>query len=63
MDELILHRILEALETEGVRYALFGATALTLHGLPRAAQDVDLFLAPSEDNVERLRERFDLEEE
>lgn len=55
MDDLILQRILEALEVEEVRYALIGATALNLLGLPRATEDVDIFLAPDEENVARLR--------
>lgn len=55
MDESYLRQLLEALEAEGVRYALFGATALNLLGLPRATQDVDVFLAPEEENVARLR--------
>ncbi|MGH9379875.1 MAG: hypothetical protein ACRD2Z_04600 [Thermoanaerobaculia bacterium] len=55
MDDSHLRQLLEALEAEGVRYAIFGATALNLLGLPRATQDVDVFLAPEEDNVARLR--------
>lgn len=47
--------VLEALEREGVRYAVFGAVALGIHGLARATEDLDIFLAPEADNVERLR--------
>lgn len=47
--------ILEALEREGVRYAVFGAMALAAHGLDRATRDLDLFVAADEDNVARLR--------
>lgn len=48
-------RVLEALEREGVRYAIFGAVALNLHGLARATEDLDIFIAPETDNVRRLR--------
>jgi hypothetical protein len=35
-------------------YAVFGAVALGLHGLARATADLDLFIRPDADNVERL---------
>lgn len=44
-----------ALEREGVDYVVFGAVALALHGLARATEDLDLFIAPTSDNVARLR--------
>jgi hypothetical protein len=47
--------VLSALELEGVRYAVFGAMALGLHGLPRFTEDLDLFVDPSPENVARLR--------
>lgn len=47
--------VLRALETHGVRYAIFGAVALNLHGLARFTEDLDLFIAPEGDNVERMR--------
>jgi hypothetical protein len=34
---------------------LVGAVALTLHGIVRATEDIDLFIRPERDNVERLR--------
>jgi hypothetical protein len=43
--------VLRALEREGVDYA----TALGLHGIVRATEDIDLFVRPQADNVERLR--------
>ncbi|HEX5041895.1 MAG TPA: hypothetical protein VFV75_03265 [Candidatus Polarisedimenticolaceae bacterium] len=48
-------RVLEALEREGARYAIFGAVAVNIHGLARATQDLDIFIAPDADNVERLK--------
>jgi hypothetical protein len=44
-----------ALEREGVSYAVFGAVALNIHGLARATQDLDIFIAPEAPNVERLK--------
>lgn len=48
-------RVLAALEREGVRYVVFGAAALNLHGLARFTEDLDLFVAPDRDNIERLK--------
>ena len=48
-------QILAALEREGVRYAIFGAAALNLHGLARFTEDLDIFIAPQRDNVDRLK--------
>lgn len=48
-------RILAALEREGVRYIVFGAVAVNLLGLPRATEDLDIFIAPEPENVERLK--------
>lgn len=47
--------ILEALERQRVRYAVFGAMALAAHGLDRATRDLDIFVAADGDNVARLR--------
>jgi hypothetical protein len=50
-----LLRILAALDDEGVAYVLIGGAALNIHGLVRATEDVDLLIAPSPENVERLK--------
>jgi hypothetical protein len=47
--------ILGALEQEGVRYVLVGSMGLAMHGLVRATRDMDLFVAPDEENVASLR--------
>lgn len=47
--------LVKALTREGVEYVLVGGVALNLHGIVRATEDVDLFIRPSEDNVDRLR--------
>ena len=55
MDFDRLQALLQALEAEGVVYAVFGGIALNLHGLPRFTEDVDLFIAPDAENIERLK--------
>lgn len=52
-DEIL--RALEAFEQEGLEYVLIGATAMGLHGLVRATEDVDLFIRADEQNVERRK--------
>ena len=47
--------VLRAFGRERVEYVLVGGIALALHGLVRATQDIDLFVAPSPDNVERAK--------
>lgn len=51
-----MQRVLAAFERDGVRYAIFGAAALNLHRLARFTEDLDLFLEPTAENVERLRQ-------
>jgi hypothetical protein len=48
-------RVLEALERERVEYTVFGGIAVNIHGLARATQDLDIFIAPDAGNVERLK--------
>jgi hypothetical protein len=38
--------LLEALERRGIEYALVGAVALAVHGVPRATTDIDLLIRP-----------------
>ncbi len=55
MDYELLERLLTALHTEGVEYVLVGGVAMSVHGLVRATEDIDLFVRPTEDNVARIR--------
>lgn len=55
MDYDQIKALLEALEREGVRYVVFGAVALNFHGLARFTEDLDLFIAPTADNIDRLK--------
>jgi len=47
--------ILAALEREGVRYVLVGSMAMAAQGLVRATRDIDFFVSPDPENVERLK--------
>jgi hypothetical protein len=47
--------LLAALEREGVEYVLIGSMAMAARGVVRATQDIDFFVKPVPDNVERLR--------
>ena len=55
MDYESTRQVLAALEREQVRYVIFGAAALNLHGLARFTEDLDLFIAADRDNVDRLK--------
>jgi acylphosphatase len=53
-DEIV--RVLRAFEAAELEYVLIGATAMGLHGLVRATEDVDLVVRATPDNLERLRQ-------
>ncbi len=48
-------RLLDSLNQHQVEYVLIGGTALNVHGLLRATEDVDIFVKPTVENVERLK--------
>jgi hypothetical protein len=47
--------IVRAFERERVEYVLVGGVAVNLHGIVRATEDIDFFVRPDPDNVERLK--------
>lgn len=49
-------RVLAALEGGQVEYVVIGGVAMNFHGVARATQDIDIFVAPTEDNIQRLRD-------
>src|SRR5947199_10723391 len=51
-------RILAALGRGGVRYVLSGAMAMAAQGLVRATHDLDFFVSPELENVDRLKRAF-----
>ncbi len=55
LDEVILRQLFEALHRERVEYILVGGLALLVHGLGRTTEDIDLFVAPGEENTGRVR--------
>jgi hypothetical protein len=55
MDYELTRKVLAALEREQAQYIVFGAVALALHGIPRATEDLDIFIAPTRENVERVK--------
>lgn len=47
--------IIDVLEKEKVDYVLIGGFAMVLYGMPRATQDIDIFIKHREENIERLQ--------
>jgi hypothetical protein len=56
VDASVTFAVLRAFAEHGVRFKVVGGVALNLIGLPRATQDLDVFVDPDADNVLRLRE-------
>lgn len=52
-------QVIDALEANEVDYILIGGFAMVLHGLPRATQDIDLFIKPVPSNLERFTMALD----
>ena len=50
--------MLRAFESAGLEYVLIGATAMGLHGIVRATEDIDFFVRATPENIERLRAAF-----
>jgi hypothetical protein len=55
MDAATTFAVLRALAERGVHFKVVGGVALNLVGLPRATQDLDIFIDPAAENVARLR--------
>src|SRR3569832_72329 len=55
MDRDEIMRVLRAFELVGLEYVLIGAAAMGFHGLVRATEDLDLFIRPTAENIEKLR--------
>jgi hypothetical protein len=55
MDRDEMLSVLRAFETTGLEYVLIGATAMGLHGIVRATEDLDLMIRATSENIERLR--------
>ncbi len=48
-------QLFRALHEHEVEYVLVGGVAINLHGLVRSTDDVDLFVRPTPENIERVR--------
>lgn len=48
-------RVIGSLNAAGVDYVIVGGVAVNFHGLVRATEDLDIFVRPDPDNIERLR--------
>ena len=55
MDRDEVMRVLRAFEVAGLEYVLIGAAAMAFHGLVRTTEDLDLFIRPTPENIEKLR--------
>lgn len=55
MEPETIRTLLAALRDEQVDYVLVGALAMDVLGIGRLTEDVDLFVRPTPDNVDRLR--------
>jgi hypothetical protein len=53
LDEAL--RVIASLNEAHVDYVVVGGVALNLHGLIRATEDLDIFVRPDAENIERLR--------
>lgn len=58
MDRDEILRVFEAFERAGLEYVLIGATAMGMHGLVRATEDVDIMIRATHENVGRLKTAF-----
>jgi len=47
--------VIEALNRYQVDYVLVGGVAVILHGLERLTRDIDIFIKPDRENVDKLR--------
>lgn len=53
-----LKDVFSSLQRGDVRYVVIGGIAAVLHGVPRATFDLDILIAATPDNVERLLRAF-----
>ena len=55
MEPETIRALLAALRDEKVDYVLVGALAMDVLGIGRLTEDIDIFVRPTPDNVDRLR--------
>ena len=54
----VIRRIINFLDAASIPYMLTGSFASSLHGMPRATQDIDLVIAPNPASLEALLKNF-----
>ena len=54
----VIRRVIQILDAAGIPYMLTGSFASSLHGMPRATQDIDLVIAPTPASLEALLKNF-----
>lgn len=55
MDVDVLIAVLRAFAQHGLAYRIVGGVALNLQGLPRNTADLDVFIEPTHENIDKLR--------
>jgi hypothetical protein len=55
VDLDLLLKLVKAMNREEVEYITFGAMAMWTHGIVRVTEDADFFIAPTPENIERLK--------
>lgn len=55
MEFEVVLAVFRAFELEGVRYKVVGAVAINLLGLARGTDDLDIFVEPTTENIDRLK--------
>ncbi|KAF0145713.1 MAG: hypothetical protein FD156_688 [Nitrospirae bacterium] len=53
IDDLV--SVCKKLNDAGARYILIGGFAVNYYGFPRATEDIDLLVDPSEDNISKIK--------
>lgn len=53
LDEAL--KVLGSLDREQVDYVLVGGAAVVFHGIVRSTEDLDIFVRPTAENIDRLR--------
>ena len=55
MDADLFFAVLKAFSKHKVSYRVIGGVALNLQGVPRNTEDLDIFVRPQRENIERLQ--------
>lgn len=51
-----IEKLLRLLNENDARYLIIGAAAFPVHGYSRATLDIDIFIDPTQDNAEKVRQ-------